>query len=128
MDQETMTALRSFVGEGLVSLNTEDIEEPKDNILWTAAAQRDWQSIKGKITVGEIQETEKAVKSLGILPKQRANLPDTMLDLEGVRCLAWAEILIFYKYNSSYNLVDILRLSHGNRAWLEYIEQVYKPV
>lgn len=128
MDQETITALRNFVGEGLVSLNTEDIEEPKDNILWTAAAQRDWETIQAGITVGEVQETQNAINGLGTLPKQRANVPDTMLDLEGVRCLTYERILIFYKYNSSYDLVDILRLAHDNKAWLEYIDNVYKPV
>ena len=119
MNNKTITEIREFVSLGLVSLDKEDTDDAKDNIVWTALAQKDWNKALGALPTEEIKIIEKAIASLGTLPKQCANVPDTMLDLAGVRCLVSGNTLIFYKYNSSYDLVDILRVAVNRRDWLK---------
>ena len=125
MDKEAITGIREFVRAGLVSLNMDNTEDAQGNIVWTAVAQKDWTEIRNVLPESQARDIEDAIASLGELPKQCANVPDTMLDLAGVRCLLYKEALVFYKYNSSYDLVDILRVSCGNKPWVAWIENAY---
>jgi plasmid stabilization system protein ParE len=118
MENKAINEIRKFVRAGLVSLNTENMEDAQGNIIWTARAQKDRNKAKSMLNPEEIRTLEQAIASLGVLPKQCPNVPDTMLDLAGVRCLVSGHNLIFYKYNSSYNLVDILRVAVNCQNWL----------
>ncbi len=118
MENKVITEIREFVIAGLVSLNNDNTEDAQDNIVWAALAQKEWAMAKKNLSADQINSIEAAIAGLGILPKQCANVPDTMLDLAGVRCLVNSNSLIFYKYNSSYNLVYIIRIAVNRTDWL----------
>lgn len=109
--------LRSFVNEGLASWLNQDIEEGQDNLLWGKMAVADWQAIKPKLSTAEREAVEGLFIQLTNLPQQVPNVADSMLDMEGVRCQKAGEVLVFYRYNSSFDLVDIIRLAYKRSAW-----------
>ena len=119
MENKVITEIREFVMAGLRSLNEDNTEDAKGNIIWAALAQKEWAAAKTTLSAEQAKSVETAIASLGTLPKQCANVQDTMLDLAGVRCLVNSDTLIFYKYNSSYDLVYIIRIAINRTDWLE---------
>lgn len=102
--------LRSYINEGLASFLQEDLQDGEDNLLWGAKALEDLEGLKPKLTLEEEKNFKEALTSLTVLPQQTPNAADSMLDMEGVRCKKAGKLLVFYRYNSSFDLVDIIRL------------------
>ena len=115
--------LRSFVNAGLTSWQKEDIEEGKANLLWGKLAWEDWRTIEPKLSETEKADMEALFASLTTLPQQVPNVADDMLDMEGVRCLAKGKVLVFYRYNSAFDLVDIVRLAYNRSEWQALVER-----
>lgn len=115
--------LRSFVNAGLTSWQKEDIEEGKANLLWGKLAWEDWRTIEPKLSETEKADMEALFASLTTLPQQVPNVADDMLDMEGVRCLAKGKVLVFYRYNSAFDLVDIVRLAYNRNEWQALVER-----
>ena len=115
--------LRSFVNAGLTSWQTEDIEDGQANLLWGKLAKEDWQVIREKLQTAEKAEVDKLFISLTVLPQQVPNVRDSMLDMEGVRCLKAGKVLVFYRYNSAFDLVDIVRLAYDQVDWEKLLQR-----
>ena len=115
--------LRSFVNAGLSSWQKEDIEEGKANLLWSKLAQEDWRELQLQLQPKEKLEVEALLASLSSLPQQVPNVADSMLDMEGIRCVQAGKVLIFYRYNSAFNLVDIVRVAAAKKAWVELLHK-----
>jgi hypothetical protein len=115
--------LRSFVNAGLTSWQKEDIEEGKANLLWGKLAWEDWRTIEPKLSETEKADMKALFASLTTLPQQVPNVADGMLDMEGVRCLAKGKVLVFYRYNSAFDLVDIVRLAYNRNEWQALVER-----
>ena len=114
---DTWEAIRQFVSRGLFSWEKDDIEAGEDNILYSHVAKDDLAFLQKKMPPEAFAGLQQAVASLGTIPKQSANLSDPMLDVEGVRCLSCNNILIFYRYNSAFNLIQIIRLANDRKDW-----------
>ena len=114
--------LRNFVNDGLVSWQEEDIKEGEDNSLWGKLAAEDFKEIKSKLSPEEKEAVAAVLTSLTLLPQQVANVPDKMLDMEGVRCKTSGKVMVFYRYNSSFDLVDIIRVAYGKKEWEELVK------
>lgn len=109
--------LRSFVNEGLASWLNQDVEDGKDNLMWGKLALADWQALKPQLTTEEVGAVEELLTQLTTLPQKVPNVADSMLDMEGVRCQRAGKLLVFYRYNSSFDLVDIIRLAYNRKEW-----------
>ena len=117
MDEMELKRVRSFVGKGLDSLLSEDMDDALGNLMWARQAQRDWQEIKGKISSEEADAFRGNLRELETAPKMAANAGDSLLDLEGVRCIAFQRVLVFYRYNANYQLVFLIRLALDEPEW-----------
>ena len=127
MDEVQLKRVRSFVGKGLDSLLSEDMDDARGNLMWTRQAQRDWEEIQQALSP---EETDSFLENLGELeaaPKMAANAGDSLLDLEGVRCIDFGRILVFYRYNANYQLVFLIRLALDEPEWEELVRDG-KPV
>ena len=127
MDEVQLKRVRSFVGKGLDSLLSEDMDDARGNLMWTRQAQRDWEEIQQALSP---EETDSFLENLGELeaaPKMAANAGDSLLDLEGVRCIDFGRILVFYRYNANYQLVFLIRLALDEPEWNELVRDG-KPV
>ena len=128
MLEKTRGELRSFVNAELTSWQQEDIEDGEDNLLWGKLAKKDWQTMEPKLSAVEKTELTALFASLTTLPQQVPNIADDMLDMEGVRCLSAGKVLVFYRYNSAFDLVDIVRLAYDRREWETLLARVARKV
>ena len=58
MENKAINEIRKFVRAGLVSLNTENMEDAQGNIVWTARAQKDRNKAKSMLNPEEIKTLE----------------------------------------------------------------------
>ena len=117
MEELELKRVRSFVGKGLDSLLSEDMDDARGNLMWAKQAQRDWQEIERKISPEEAEAFRENLLELEQAPKMAANAGDSLLDLEGVRCIDFGRILVFYRYNANYQLVFLIRLALDEVVW-----------
>lgn len=127
MDEVQLKRVRSFVGKGLDSLLSEDMDDARGNLMWAKQAQRDWEEIQKSLSPEEIRVFQENLQELEAAPKMAANAGDSLLDLEGVRCIDFARILVFYRYNANYQLVFLIRLALDEPEWKELVRDG-KPV
>lgn len=127
MEETQLKRVRSFVGKGLDSLLSEDMDDAQGNLMWAKQAQRDWEEIQQALSPEETAVFLENLRELEAAPKMAANAGDSLLDLEGVRCIDFARVLVFYRYNANYQLVFLIRLALDETAWKELVRDG-KPV
>ena len=64
-----------------------------------------------------MEALDRVLRELEAFPKLASNAGDSLLDLEGVRCYGAGRFLIFYRYNSNYGLVTVIRLALDHPEW-----------
>ena len=117
MEETLRETVRQYLGEGLRSLEQEDMADQEGNLLRTRQAQRDEAAAKEHCTPEELQQLEATLHALEEMPKLAANARDSLLDLEGVRCYPCGRFLIFYRYNSNFNVITLIRLALDHPEW-----------
>lgn len=117
MEETLREMVRRYLGEGLRSLEQEDMADMEGNLLRTRQAERDEEAAKGHCIPEELQQLEDTLKALEETPKLAANARDSLLDLEGVRCYPCGRFLIFYRYNSNFNVITLIRLALDHPEW-----------
>ena len=127
MDEVQLKRVRSFVGKGLDSLLSEDMDDARGNLMWAKQAWRDWEKIAGTLSPEEAAAFRESLRELEAAPKMAANAGDSLLDLEGVRCIDFDRVLVFYRYNANYQLIFLIRLALDEPEWKELVRDG-KPV
>ncbi len=127
MEETQLKRVRSFVGKGLDSLLSEDMDDAQGNLMWAKQAQRDWEEIRKTLSPEETEACREHLRELEAAPKMAANAGDSLLDLEGVRCIDFDRVLVFYRYNANYQLVFLIRLALDEPEWEELVRDG-KPV
>ncbi len=117
MEETLREEVRQYLGEGLRSLETEDMADLEGNLLRTRLAERDEEAAKTRCNPDELQQLEATLQALEETPKLAANARDSLLDLEGVRCYPCGRFLIFYRYNSNFNVITLIRLALDHPEW-----------
>jgi hypothetical protein len=117
MEETLREEVRQYLGEGLRSLETEDMADLEGNLLRTRLAERDEEAAKTRCNPDELQQLEDTLQALEETPKLAANARDSLLDLEGVRCYPCGRFLIFYRYNSNFNVITLIRLALDHPEW-----------
>lgn len=117
MEETLRETVRRYLGEGLRSLETEDMADLEGNLLRTRQAQRDEEAARAHCTPEELQQLEATLQELEETPKLAANARDSLLDLEGVSCYPCGRFLIFYRYNSNFNVITLIRLALDHPEW-----------
>ena len=111
MDEAMREQARAFAAQGLKSLEQEDMPDAQGNLVSTQEALRDRKAAEACCSREELAELERVLKEVETFPKVAANAQDSLLDLEGIRCYPAGRFLIFYRYNSNYGLVTVIRLA-----------------
>ena len=117
MEETLREEVRQYLGEGLRSLETENMADLEGNLLRTRLAERDEEAAKMRCNPDELQQLEDTLQALEETPKLAANARDSLLDLEGVRCYPCGRFLIFYRYNSNFNVITLIRLALDHPEW-----------
>lgn len=117
MDEAMREQARAFAAQGLKSLEQEDMPDAQGNLVSTQEALRDRKAAEACCSREELAELERVLKEVEKFPKVAANAQDSLLDLEGIRCYPAGRFLIFYRYNSNYGLVTVIRLALDRPEW-----------
>lgn len=117
MDEAMREQVREFAARGLKSLEKEDLPDAQDSLVLTCEAVRDCEAAGTICSREEMKNLEQVLKELENSPKLAANAQDPLLDLEGIRCYPAGRFLIFYRYNSNYGLVTVIRLALDRPEW-----------
>lgn len=117
MDEAMREQARAFAAQGLKSLEQEDMPDAQGNLVSTQEALRDRKAAEACCSREELAELERVLKEVETFPKVTANAQDSLLDLEGIRCYPAGRFLIFYRYNSNYGLVTVIRLALDRPEW-----------
>ena len=112
MDEAMREQARAFAAQGLKSLEQEDMPDAQGNLVSTQEALRDRKAAEACCSREELAELERVLKEVETFPKVAANAQDSLLDLEGIRCDP-----AFYRYNSNYGLVTVIRLALDRPEW-----------
>lgn len=91
--------------------------DAQGNLVSTQEALRDRKAAEACCSRGELAELDRVLKEVETFPKVAANAQDSLLDLEGIRCYPAGRFLIFYRYNSNYGLVTVIRLALDRPEW-----------
>lgn len=121
MEDAARNAVRTFIGDGLKNWEEEDPADARGNVVWTRMAERDWKELPQCCTEAEKKQFQDTLAALEENPKLAANANDSLLDLEGVRCYGCGKLLLFYRYNSNFNLLTLVRLAYNRPEWKELI-------
>lgn len=117
MDEAMREQARAFAAQGLKSLEQEDMPDAQGNLVSTQEALRDRKAAEVCCSREELAELDRVLKEVETFPKVAANAQDSLLDLEGIRCYPAGRFLIFYRYNSNYGLVTVIRLALDRPEW-----------
>ena len=117
MDESMREQARAFAAQGLKSLEQEDMPDAQGNLVSTQEALRDRKAAEACCSWEELAELDRVLKEVETFPKVAANAHDSLLDLEGIRCYPAGRFLIFYRYNSNYGLVTVIRLALDRPEW-----------
>lgn len=117
MDEAMREQARAFAAQGLKSLEQEDMPDAQGNLVSTQEALRDRKAAEACCSREELAELDRVLKEVETFPKVAANAQDFLLDLEGIRCYPAGRFLIFYRYNSNYGLVTVIRLALDRPEW-----------
>ena len=117
MDEAMREQARAFAAQGLKSLEQEDMPDAQGNLVSTQEALRDRKAAEACCSREELAELDRVLKEVETFPKVAANAQDPLLDLEGIRCYPAGRFLIFYRYNSNYGLVTVIRLALDRPEW-----------
>ena len=112
MDEAMREQARAFAAQGLKSLEQEDMPDAQGNLVSTQEALRDRKAAEACCS-----REDRVLKEVETFPKVAANAQDSLLDLEGIRCYPAGRFLIFYRYNSNYGLVTVIRLALDRPEW-----------
>jgi len=121
MEEALREQVRDFAARGLKSLEQEDMPDARGNLAFTREALRDRKTAESSCSREEMAVLDRVLKEVEAFPKLAANARDSLLDLEGVRCFGAGRFLIFYRYNSNYGLVTVIRLALDRPEWKELI-------
>ncbi len=117
MDETMREQVRAFAAQGLKSLEQEDLPDVQGSLVLTCEALRDRKKAEGSCNQAELDELDRVLLVLEDSPKLAANARDSLLDLEGIRCYPSGRFLIFYRFNSNYGLVTVIRLALDHPEW-----------
>ncbi|MDD6286842.1 hypothetical protein [Acidaminococcus fermentans] len=117
MEEAMREQVRAFAARGLESLEQEDLPDARGNLVLTCEALRDRKGAETCCSREEMEALDRVLRELEAFPKLAANAGDSLLDLEGVRCYGAGRFLIFYRYNSNYGLVTVIRLALDHPEW-----------
>ena len=117
MDETMREQVRAFAAQGLKSLEQEDLPDVQGSLVLTCEALRDRKKAEGSCSQAELDELDRVLLTLEDSPKLAANARDSLLDLEGIRCYLSGRFLIFYRFNSNYGLVTVIRLALDHPEW-----------
>lgn len=117
MDEAMREQARAFAAQGLKSLEQEDMPDAQGNLVSTQEALRDRKAAEACCSREELAELDRVLKEVETFPKVATNAQDSLLDLEGIRCYPAGRFLIFYRYNSNYGLVTVIRLALDRPEW-----------
>ncbi|WP_278674254.1 hypothetical protein [Acidaminococcus fermentans] len=117
MDETMREQVRAFAAQGLKSLEQEDLPDVQGSLVLTCEALRDRKKAEGSCNQAELDELDRVLLALEDSPKLAANARDSLLDLEGIRCYLSGRFLIFYRFNSNYGLVTVIRLALDHPEW-----------
>lgn len=117
MDEAMREQVRDFAAQGLKSLEQEDMPDVQGNLVCTREALRDRKAAEGFCSRAELAALDQGLAEVEAFPKRAANARDSLLDLEGIRCYPAGRFLIFYRYNSNYGLVTVIRLALDRPEW-----------
>lgn len=117
MDETMREQVRAFAAQGLKSLEQEDLPDVQGSLVLTCEALRDRKKAEGSCNQAELDELDRVLLALEDSPKLAANAQDSLLDLEGIRCYLSGRFLIFYRFNSNYGLVTVIRLALDHPEW-----------
>ena len=117
MDETMREQVRAFAAQGLKSLEQEDLPDVQGSLVLTCEALRDRKKAEGSCNQAELDELDRVLLALEDSPKLAANARDSFLDLEGIRCYLSGRFLIFYRFNSNYGLVTVIRLALDHPEW-----------
>ena len=117
MDETMREQVRAFAAQGLKSLEQEDLPDVQGSLVLTCEALRDRKKAEGSCSQAELDELDRVLLTLEDSPKLAANARDSLLDLEGIRSYPSGRFLIFYRFNSNYGLVTVIRLALDHPEW-----------